>query len=142
MSCFSFLAADFPEIHAEAVEAERLTLLKPRMACIYARRVVEQSVKWAFRYDRSLSTPFESTVSAMLHDPVFKALAGQQIFQRVHSARKLPQQWGGTLPGQLAYLRQINTGIPQGFDLLGGGGAIQNAGCQAFNVINMGERFF
>ena len=66
----------------------------------------------------------------------------QQIFQRVHSARKLLQQWGGTLPGQLAYLRQINTGIPQGFDLLGGGGAIQNAGGQAFNVINMGERFF
>ena len=66
----------------------------------------------------------------------------QQIFQRVHSARKLLQQWGGTLPGQLAYLRQINTGIPQGFDLLRGGGAIQNAGCQAFNVINMGERFF
>ena len=66
----------------------------------------------------------------------------QQIFQRVHSARKLLQQRGGTLSGQLAYLRQINTGIPQGFDLLGGGGAIQNAGCQAFNVINMGERFF
>ena len=66
----------------------------------------------------------------------------QQIFQRVHSARKLLQQWGGTLPGQLAYLRQINTGIPQGFDLLGGGGAIQNASGQALNVIYMGERFF
>ena len=89
MSCFSFLAADFPEIHAEAVEAERLTLLKPRMACIYARRVVEQSVKWAFRYDRSLSTPFETTVSAMLHDPVFKALAGQQIFQRAKDVNKI-----------------------------------------------------
>src|SRR5262249_41483354 len=53
----------------------------PRTSCFYARRAVELSVRWAFAHDKSLRMPYENNVSALLHEPTFKRLAGDQVFR-------------------------------------------------------------
>ncbi|HUP70053.1 MAG TPA: DEAD/DEAH box helicase family protein [Acidimicrobiales bacterium] len=78
---FDFLRAEFPHIHREALQAGANALGDPRTACFYARRVVELSVTWAFDHDPSLAMPYEGNVSALLHEPTFKALAGDKVFR-------------------------------------------------------------
>jgi type I restriction enzyme R subunit len=78
---FEFLRAEFPELHRESLQAGSNALGDPRTACFYARRVVELAVTWAFDHDRSLQRPYESNLSALLHEPSFKALAGDRVFK-------------------------------------------------------------
>jgi len=78
---FDFLKAEFSEIHREALQAGSHALGDPRTACFYARRVVELAVTWAFEHDRSLQWPYERNLSALLHEPSFKALAGDKVFR-------------------------------------------------------------
>lgn len=78
---FDFLLAEFPDIHREALQAGANALGDPRTACFYARRVVELSVTWAFDHDPSLAMPYEDNVSALLHEPTFKVLAGDKVFR-------------------------------------------------------------
>jgi type I restriction enzyme R subunit len=78
---FDFLRAEFPELHREALQAGSTALGDPRTACFYARRVVESAVKWAFEHDRSLQQPYDTNLSAYLHEPSFKALAGDRVFK-------------------------------------------------------------
>ena len=81
MNHFGFLKEEFPAVYGDAVKAERLALVDPRTACFYGRRVVEILVKWAFKHDASLSTPYDDGVSALLHDPGFQSLAGDKVFK-------------------------------------------------------------
>jgi type I restriction enzyme R subunit len=78
---FDFLRAEFPDLHKEALDAGLNALTDPRTACFYSRRVVELAVNWAFEHDRSLKWPYERNVSALLHEPTFKAAAGDQVFR-------------------------------------------------------------
>jgi type I restriction enzyme, R subunit len=78
---FDFLRAEFPELHREALAAGSNALGDPRTACFYARRVIELAVTWAFEHDRSLRWPYERNVSALLHEPSFKAAAGDRVFK-------------------------------------------------------------
>jgi type I restriction enzyme R subunit len=81
MTAFEFLSAEFPEIHAEATQAVNAALPDPRTSCFYARRVVEQSLRWAFNSDPSLSAGYDDTLSDLLNDPTFKRLMGDRVFQ-------------------------------------------------------------
>jgi type I restriction enzyme R subunit len=81
MTAFDFLAAEFPEIHAESVQAVNAALPDPRTSCFYARRVVEQSTRWAFTSDPSLHPSYDDTLSDLLNDPAFKRLMGDTVFR-------------------------------------------------------------
>ncbi|BCH29601.1 restriction endonuclease subunit R [Mesorhizobium sp. L-8-10] len=76
MSNFAFLAAEFPSVHEAAVAAEKHAASDPRAAVFYAGRTVEIGVKWAFRNDPGLKLPYQDNISALLHEPSFKAIAG------------------------------------------------------------------
>lgn len=65
-SNFSFLAAEWPELHLEATRAERAAQADPRTACFYARRTLELAVAWLFRVDASLKAPYKADLSAFL----------------------------------------------------------------------------
>jgi type I restriction enzyme R subunit len=102
MSNFAFLADEFPDIHTSAVQAETLALGDPRASAFYARLTLEAVVKWAFKHDRSLSFPYQDNLSALIHEPTFKALAGPAVFAKarlivtignraVHEARDTPR---------------------------------------------------
>ena len=47
-SNFDYLAAEWPDVHPDAVRAESYGRTDPRTAVFYARRVVEQVVEWIF----------------------------------------------------------------------------------------------
>lgn len=79
MSQFLFLQAEFPEVHEHAVKAERLALSDPRSACFYARLALEVAVKWMYRHDRTLRSPYETTLSALIHEPTFRKLVGDAL---------------------------------------------------------------
>jgi type I restriction enzyme R subunit len=73
----------------------------PRSSCFYARRTLELAVAWAYKYDASLRLPYQDNVSALIHDPSFKRVAGEAVFNKakvintlgnraVHGARSVP----------------------------------------------------
>ena len=89
MSNFAFLAEEFPEVFALAREAERQGLGSPGAAAIYARKSLEVLVKWLYKHDRSLRFPYEETLSALTHEPSFKALVGDALFTKARIVIKL-----------------------------------------------------
>ncbi|MFS8065683.1 MAG: DUF4145 domain-containing protein, partial [Byssovorax sp.] len=82
MSNFAFLQAEWPVLHEEASKAEALVYNDPRAACFHARRTLELLVNWAYKYDASLRLPCRDNLSALLHEPTFKAAAGQTVLAK------------------------------------------------------------
>ncbi len=73
----------------------------PRTSCFYARRTLEIAVAWAYKYDASLRLPYQDNLSALIHEPTFKRVAGPAVVtkaiyinrlgnQAVHGARAVP----------------------------------------------------
>lgn len=92
MSNFAFLAAEFPEIFDSAKRAETLAEGDPRAAAFYARRAVELAVQWAFKHDPSLNFPYQSNISALIHEPSFRNLAGEAVFAKARVIIKIGNQ--------------------------------------------------
>jgi type I restriction enzyme R subunit len=102
MSNFTFLETEWPALHEAAVKAESLVLSDPRAACFYARRALEAAMAWLYTYDAKLKLPYQDNLSALLHEPTFKAVAGEKVFAKarliqrqgndaVHSTRPVRQ---------------------------------------------------
>lgn len=92
MSQFAFLAPDFAEAHEHAARAESLAHADPRAASFYPRFALEVIVKWLYRHDRSLKDPFETTLSARIHEPTFQTLAGQALVAKAKIVKDLGNQ--------------------------------------------------
>ena len=86
---FDFLRREFPELHREALEVGLHAIPEPRTACFYARRVVEQAIKWAFAHDRSLTRPYDDAVSTLLHEPSFRNLMDDRVFKQTKEVIRL-----------------------------------------------------
>ncbi|MBZ0262046.1 MAG: DEAD/DEAH box helicase family protein [Hyphomicrobiales bacterium] len=89
MSQFAFLSAEFAEVHEFAMQAEMSAHADPRTACFYARLALETAVKWLYRHDGSLKNPYETTLSAHIHEPSFKALAGDRLVAKARVIKEL-----------------------------------------------------
>ncbi len=100
MSNFDFLKPEWPEAHEAAVAAEKYALGDPRVACIQTRRALEILVEWMYEYDAALHLPYQSNLSALVHEPTFRDLVGENVFNKskilkdlgnraVHSSRQL-----------------------------------------------------
>src|SRR4051794_5329026 len=103
MSQFAFLKPEFTEIHSLAMRAERLALADPRASCFYARLTLETMVGWLYRHDQTLRDPFDTTLSARIHEPTFRQLAGNGMVTKAqiikdlgntatHNAKAVPTQ--------------------------------------------------
>ncbi len=101
MAQFDFLSAEFAEVYEHAGHAESLAIADPRTACIYARFALEVVVKWLYSVEPSLRDPFETTLSARIHEPTFRKLLGQALIAKakiikdlgngaVHDAKAVP----------------------------------------------------
>ena len=93
-SPFTFLRAEWPAIHEAADKAATAVHPDPRTACFYARRALELAVAWAYRSDASLRLPYQDNLSALIHEPTFKAAAGEAC----HPSRKSPPQSSSKIP--------------------------------------------
>ena len=49
---------------------------------LYARRALELAVSWAFKADASLRLPYQDNLSGLIHEPTFKAVAGEAVLAR------------------------------------------------------------
>jgi type I restriction enzyme, R subunit len=89
MSQFEFLSAEFNEVHQFAVQAELSVHADPRASCFYARLALETAVKWLYRHDGSLKDPYETTLSAHIHEPTFKNLLGDKLVAKARVIKEL-----------------------------------------------------
>lgn len=103
MSQFAFLQAEFAEVYGLARKAETLALSDPRGACFHARLALESAVKWMYDNDRSLRSPYDTALSALIHEGTFRAAVGNALVTKariikdlgnkaVHETRPVPPQ--------------------------------------------------
>jgi type I restriction enzyme R subunit len=92
MTHFSFLQAEWPAIFEAATKAEAAAHPDPRTACFYSRRALELAIAWLFKHDSSLKLPYQDNLSALIHEPTFKALVGELIFSKARVITKLGNQ--------------------------------------------------
>jgi len=79
MTQFAFLEPEFPEVFALARKAEMTATTDARGACFHARLALEAAVKWMYAHDRSLRSPYDTTLSALIHEGTFRALVGNPL---------------------------------------------------------------
>ena len=92
MSHFAFLEAEWPEVHEAATRAESLAKSDPRGACFYARRALELAIRWMYRHDSDLRLPYSDNISALIHEPTFRAVVPDAVFNKLEFIRKLGNQ--------------------------------------------------
>ncbi|GAA0729018.1 DEAD/DEAH box helicase family protein [Sphingomonas japonica] len=103
MSQFAFLKVEFAEVYGLARKAETLALSDPRGACFHARLALESAVKWMYDNDRSLRSPYDTALSALIHEGTFRAAVGNALVTKariikdlgnkaVHETRAVPPQ--------------------------------------------------
>ena len=89
MSQFEFLRTDFSPVFAHAKKAESLALSDPRGACFYARLALETAIKWMYESDPALRSPYDDALSALIHEPSFRKLAGNALVTKAKLIKDL-----------------------------------------------------
>src|SRR5262244_424330 len=92
MSNFTFLKAEWPELHDAATKAEGLVYPDARAACFYTRRALELAVAWLYQHDRTLTLPYQDHLSALIHEPSFRQAVGPAIFTKAKLLKDLGNQ--------------------------------------------------
>ncbi len=88
MSNFQFLQSTWPDIYREAQEAESLTLISPKACAIICRSALEKSVLWLYANDPDLQEPYDTRLSALMHEQCFKDILKPSMFREIHLIRK------------------------------------------------------
>ncbi len=89
MSTFAFLRAEWPAVSDAAEKAESLVHGDARASCFYARRGLELVVEWLYRHESALKQPYQSQLSALIHEPSFQNTVGSAIFQKARIIKDL-----------------------------------------------------
>lgn len=92
MSQFGFLYHEWVDIFDAAAKAEISVYPDPRAACFYARRALELAVAWLYKHDDTLKLPYQDNLSALIHEPTFKKLAGEAVFNKARVITRLGNQ--------------------------------------------------
>jgi type I restriction enzyme R subunit len=79
---FSFLQTEWPDVFEAGCKAEAAVFPDPRTACFYSRRALELAVFWIYKHDSGLRLPYQDNLSALIHEPTFKTLAGEAVFNK------------------------------------------------------------
>ena len=82
MSQYRFLQREWPAVFEAAARTEVAVHSDPRAACFYARRALELAVAWAYKHDAELRLPYQDNLAALIHEPTFKQVAGEAVFNK------------------------------------------------------------
>ena len=82
MSNFAFLQPEWSSLYGSATKAEEMANTDARASCFYARRTLELVVSWLYKHDKTLRLPYQDHLSALIHEPSFKAAVGVAIFTK------------------------------------------------------------
>lgn len=88
MSNFTFIQADFPDLFADALEAEQLTFLSPKAAAIFCRSTLENAINWLYDHDAKLTRPWRADLSTLMHEHEFRSLFNNTLFGELNLIRK------------------------------------------------------
>ena len=91
-SNFTFLPAAFKDLAEASHKAEEHIMGDPRAACFHARFALEIAVRWLYRYDASLRMPYDTSLGAMIHDPGFRNLLPEAVFQKARIIQQVGNQ--------------------------------------------------
>jgi type I restriction enzyme R subunit len=89
MSNFAFLQAEWGLVFEAATKAEQHAHADARSACFYARRALELAVSWVYTHDKALKLPYRDDLSALIHEPTFRALVGDPLFTKARLVKDL-----------------------------------------------------
>lgn len=89
MSNFSFLQSEWSILYEAASKAERMVSTDARTSCFYARRTLELVVGWLYKHDPSLRLPYQDHLSALIHEPSFRATVGDAVFTKAKLIKDL-----------------------------------------------------
>ncbi|MHB8949354.1 MAG: DEAD/DEAH box helicase family protein [Rhodoferax sp.] len=89
MSNFAFLQSEWSFLHGAAIKAEGMANTDARTSCFYARRTLELAVDWLYKHDPALRLPYQDHLSALIHEPSFKATAGDAVFTKAKLIKDL-----------------------------------------------------
>lgn len=89
MSQFAFLRQEWSAAFEAASKAEAAVHADPRAACFYARRALEVAVSWMYEHDRALRLPYQDHLSALIHEPTFRATVGDTVFAKARIVKDL-----------------------------------------------------
>lgn len=92
MSNFAFLPSAFTDLAEASRKAEAQVMGDPRAACFHARFALEAAVRWLYRYDTSLRMPYDTSLGAMIHDPGFRNLLPEAVFQKARIIQQVGNQ--------------------------------------------------
>ncbi|PKH59411.1 restriction endonuclease subunit R [Halomonas sp. Choline-3u-9] len=92
MTNFAFLPREFSTVAESATRAEGYILGDPRAACFHARFALEAAVHWLYRHDAELRMPYDRNLGALLHEPSFKNLLPEAVFQKARVIQKMGNQ--------------------------------------------------
>ncbi|RKT90047.1 type I restriction enzyme, R subunit [Saccharopolyspora antimicrobica] len=87
MSNFGFLQAEWPDLHREAEQAERLAFADPRASAFYSRRVLELALEWVFDADSAVQRPYRSDLAALIAEPTLVRAAGPGLQAKMNVIR-------------------------------------------------------
>ncbi len=85
---FDFLRQEFHYVAESASYAERHVYGDPRASCFHARHALERLVKRVYRVDRTLSPPKVQNLDNYLHEPAFRALVPEVVWQKAEFVRQ------------------------------------------------------
>lgn len=89
MSQFAFLKSEWSEVHEAAAKAEAGAYTDPRASCFYSRRSLELLIHWVFKHDSTLQLPYQDNLGALIHEPTFRAAAGEPVFNKARIIARL-----------------------------------------------------
>lgn len=89
MSNFAFLQSEWSSLFDASIKAEAMANTDARTSCFYARRTLELAVDWLYKHDKSLRLPYQDHLSALIHEPSFRAAAGDAIFTKAKLIKDL-----------------------------------------------------
>lgn len=88
MTNFEFLHKEWPNIYTEAKEAEALTFTSPKACVIICRSALEKAVHWLYANDPDLQEPYDTKLSALMHEQCFRDILKPAMFNEINLVRK------------------------------------------------------
>ena len=85
---FAFLKHEFPFAAESATFAEHHVYGDPRASCFHARHALERLVMRIYKFDKTLSPPKVTSLDTYLHEPAFRALVPQVVWEKAEFIRK------------------------------------------------------
>jgi len=89
MSNFNFIKTDFPDLYADAVEAEKLTFISPTSTAVFCRSTFGNAVNWLYDHDAKLTRPWRADLSTLMHEHDFQSLFNRTLFTEPNLIRKV-----------------------------------------------------